>query len=236
MATNLDRFSEAFVSLKKKDLIKKLNLLEIGSAYGAVFIKALENGAIFFANDIEPVHLEIIKNKINTNDTLFTLAAEFPYELDFENDFFDGILISHVLHFFTGIEIVNALRIIKNWLKTGGKTYIINETPYLSNWERFLPEYLERKSRNEEWPGEIENPGVYCNFRTTELPEFGHWLDHETLKNAELKSGFLECEIKDIAYINRAGQFPKDLLMEQEGKESVGCCLTKTIQGDVCDS
>lgn len=229
MATQLDHFSKAFISLPKNNAGQKIKLLEIGSAYGVAALKALGNGGVVFANDIDMIHLAILFKKAagDCHDRLIPVLGEFPEELEFPDNYFDGILISRVMHFFTGENIVLSLKKLKQWIKPGGKIYIVNETPYLCNWQKFLPDYLARKARGDEWPGLILDPKIYANFRSVDLPDLVHWLDRETLKYAILKAGFVENEIDSLEYINREGQFPDDLIMPSEGRESVGCCLTK---------
>ncbi|MBP9722625.1 MAG: class I SAM-dependent methyltransferase [Gammaproteobacteria bacterium] len=141
MAVNLDKFSEAFVSMPK-NTANQVKLLEIGAAYGAASLRALENGAIVFANDIEIKHLAILSKKASahTRDQLTLVAGKFPDELKFPENYFDAILISRVMHFFTGEDIIKSLKILRDWIKPGGKIYIVVETPYLSNWQKFLPE------------------------------------------------------------------------------------------------
>ncbi|MBP9777557.1 MAG: class I SAM-dependent methyltransferase [Rickettsiaceae bacterium] len=228
MAVNLDNYSQSFVSIPKIT-INQVKLLEIGAAYGIASLQALNNGAIVFANDIEIMHLAVLFNKVaeSSKDRLIPVVGKFPDELDFPENYFDGILISRVMHFFNGETIVKSLEKLRGWVKPEGKIYIINETPYLSNWQKFIPEYLSRKGRGIEWPGIILDPKVYANFRSGDLPDLVHWLDHDTLKHAILKAGFVDDEIESLEYINRSGQFPDDMIMPSEGRESIGCCIIK---------
>lgn len=42
-----------------------------------------------------------------------------------------------------------------------GKIYIVCETPFLKNWQRFIPEFNRRVGNKVEWPGEITEPAEY---------------------------------------------------------------------------
>lgn len=149
--------------------------------------------------------------------TLTTALGSFPEQLTFPEKSFQKILISRVLHFFTGEQIESAIQVAYKWLKPGGKLYIVCETPFLQNWSSFLPEYERRKRESVEYPGEITNPKSWENNRTDNLPDFVHWLDKETLEKLVVSSGLAICE---SGYVDRKGQFPPDLL--SEGRESVG--------------
>ena len=73
------------------------------------------------------------------------IPGELPDELiGLPEKFFDAILICRVLHFFTGAKIEESLALLSKLLAPGGKIYIVCETPYLKNWQRFIPEFNKR--------------------------------------------------------------------------------------------
>ncbi len=228
MTTTLDYFSKSFAcsSSKSKD---RARLLEIGAAYGIASLEALRNGSTVIANDIDPIHLAIMANKASKEHhcNLQTVTGIFPEELEFPENYFDGALICRVMHFFTAQRIIDSLKILRKVIKPSGKIYIVNETPYLANWSSFIPEYNARKSQGIKWPGIITNPEQYCSSRAGQLPSLVHWLDQDTLLQALSEAGFVDSEVEEMKYINRAGQFPQDILMPSEGRESIGCCITK---------
>lgn len=127
-----------------------------------------------------------------------------------------------VLHFFDGPDFLQALKILYDWLKPGGRLYLVNETPYLGNWKEFIPVFEQRLAKSEPWPGVITEPTNYEKSRSKSLPPLVHWLDKQTLQKALNQTGF---NIKKISYIDRAGQFPDDLLLD--GRESVGVVAVK---------
>ncbi len=225
--TPCDPYSQQFIESAKKIGEIGGNVLEIGAAFGAASLQALKYGATVFCNDIEPQNLAVIYNRYTqefSNDKLILVPGSFPEELlGLPKNYFDAILICRVLHFFPGKQIEQSLQHIASLLKQNGKVYIICETPYLKNWQKFIPEHEKRMSSGIEWPGEIFNPAEFeSSGRAASLPQFVHWITKEvldrTLNRANLK-------IDQSSYINRAGQFPDDLILN--GQESVGAIAIK---------
>lgn len=226
---SFDPYTFKFLSFIKNFNNKACKVLEIGAGLGYASIAALKNGAEVFCNDIEPLNLAFIENKykasinfdeyISCSKNLNLLPGSFPEELQaLPPSSFDAILISRVLHFFSGEKIHAALKLIFKLLKSQGRIYIICETPYLKNWVKFIPEYELRVQNNVEWPGEISNPSQFeSSGRSASLPELVHWFTKEAMENALLKNNF---KILASSYINRINQFPSDLLLD--GRESLG--------------
>jgi ubiquinone/menaquinone biosynthesis C-methylase UbiE len=109
----------------------------------------------------------------------------FPDELaGLPENHFDAILICRVLHFFTGDMIDKSLQQLSRYLKTGGKLFVVCETPYLKNWQSFIPEYDKRIADGIKWPGEITNPADYeSSGRAATLPKFVHWISKDILEH-----------------------------------------------------
>lgn len=208
-------------------------VLEIGAAFGAATLEAIAKGATVFCNDIDPENLAVVRKRLlevdfdeadsatGDSNKLVLIPGSLPNELSgLPERFFDAILICRVLHFFTGAKIEESLLLLSKLLAPKGKIYIVCETPYLKNWQRFLPEFQNRIERNIEWPGEITNPAEFeSSGRAASLPKFVHWITKEVLERSLSRNGF---DIEHSDYINRAGQFPEDLLLPEHGKESVG--------------
>jgi len=216
-------------------------VLEIGAAFGAATLEVLAAGVTIFCNDIDPANLAVVRQRFVrlTDDTsesitgdcnkLVLLPGEFPNELiGLPEGQFDAILISRVLHFFSGSKIEESLVLLSKLLSPIGKIYIVCETPFLKNWRRFIPEFNKRVQNDEEWPGEITEPEKYENSgRANSLPKFVHWITKEVLERSLIKAGF---SIEHSAYIDRSGQFPDDLL--EDGRESVGAIGMKGVKID----
>jgi SAM-dependent methyltransferase len=149
------------------------------------------------------------------------LPGALPHELSgLPVRSFDAILISRVLHFFTGEKIDESLQLLSTLLTPGGKIYVVCETPFLKNWDLFIPELNKRIEQGVEWPGEITNTDAFDRSgRAASSSRFINWITKEVLERSIVRAG-LDLEYAD--YINRAGQFPEDLLRPEEGKESVG--------------
>lgn len=214
MTTSLDPVSQRFVDF----CTQGKHALEIGAAYGVATRAVLNNSCHITANDIDDRHLQILKNRCSNEQLKFLdlKSGAFPFELNFKQNSFDAILICRVLHFFSGEEITDSLKIAFDWLKPGGRLFVVAETPYLKNWKRFIPIYEERKQKGEKWPGIITNPEEYEGNRSRFLPEFVHWLDIDVLEKAFKQAGF---KVISSEFINRK-DFPDDI--RYDGRESVG--------------
>ncbi|MDF1757774.1 MAG: class I SAM-dependent methyltransferase [Legionellaceae bacterium] len=209
------------------------SVLEIGAAFGAATLGAIEKGVKVFCNDIAPENLAVVKNrlmKLNGNtkdinshkdDNLVLIPGKFPDELhSLPKKSFDAILVCRVLHFFSGEKIDESLAFLTKLLTPKGKLYIVCETPFLKNWQKFIPELNSRIQAGEEWPGEINNPANFeSSGRVKSLPKFVNWMTKEVLERAVKRAGLM---VEEVKYINRKGQFPDDMLLEQGGRESVG--------------
>lgn len=216
MCTTLDEVSLDFVRAASQS---SLPSLEIGAAYGVATISAIEQGAHMIANDIDVRHLQVLKDSIGQNkqSRLSLLPGKFPDELNVTDCSILNILISRVLHFFTGKEITDALTIAHKWLKPGGRIFIINETPFLKNWQNIVPIYNEKKEKGIEFPGEFSNLREIAETdRAKSLPNFFHFLDKESMRHLLEKSGF---NVEKVQYISRP-YFPEDIRLN--GRESVG--------------
>ena len=229
-----DSYSQQFIEHAGSIASCNGAVLEIGAGFGAASLRALAKGAVVYCNDIEPLNLAVIRNRYieaecksgclssvtGDDKRLILLPGSLSNELDqLPKNFFDAILICRVLHFFSGHEIERILRLMGGLLKSGGRIFVVCETPFLKNWQTFLPEYNKRLIDGVEWPGEINNPAHYENSgRVAALPDFVHWISKEILERAFKKLEFLK--IESLSYIDRKGQFPADLLLH--GEESVG--------------
>ena len=208
-------------------------VLEIGGAFGGASLSAIAKGGYVFCNDIYVNNLAVVHQRfletMPQNDTdvvtgdasqLTLLPGSFPEDLGgLPASFFDAILICRVLHFFKGSKIEESLSLAAKLLKPGGKIYIVCETPFLKNWDLFIPELNKRIAQRVEWPGEITNTDEFDRSgRASASSRFIHWITKDVLERSLLRAGFT---IEHAEYINREGQFPADLLRPEEGRESV---------------
>lgn len=173
-------------------------------------------------------HASHTKNPENNlsgdSSQLVLVPGSFPDELKgLPRNYFDAILVCRVLHFFKGDKIDQSLQLLSSLLKPNGKLFVVCETPYLKNWQKFIPVYQKRFSEGVEWPGEIDKPADYENSgRAASLPSFVHWMTKEILERSLQKA---KLEVGFLSYIDRKNQFPSDLLLD--GRESVGAVAIK---------
>lgn len=228
-----DPISQQFIEHAKASVSRGGKVLEIGAAFGSATLEALATGATVYCNDINPENLAVVRRRFLENSThlsesasgddsqLILLPGALPEELQsLPENSFEAILICRVLHFFTGKKIEESLHLLSKLLTPGGKIYVVCETPYQKNWQKFIPEFNNRVARNEEWPGEITNPAAYeQEGRVSSLPKIVHWMTKEIIERCLSRANLtVEC----AGYINRAGQFPTGILLPQYKKESVG--------------
>lgn len=222
MVESLDEFSAEFIEHAAST---KYPALDIGCAFGIATIPALLKGSTIIANDLYEGHLNVLKENVpeKFRKGLTLLAGNFLtlfHGVDWENHF-NSILVSRVLHFFKGCDIKKSFSLFFKILKNGGKIFVVNETPYLKNIEKFHPVYEERLKENNPWPGEIEDFKSFDSRKGTNLPDFMHLLDIPILERVAKETGFI---IERSSYIKR-DNFPKDIMFD--GKESVGIILQK---------
>lgn len=223
MTSTLDEFSHEWVKWARNS--DGLNA-DIGAAYGVATLAALENSqAQVLAIDLDPGHLEVLKTRaqdIGAGSRLRTAAGNFPDNFSsLENESLENILICRMLHFFNGSQLQNAINWCFQKIKPGGRLILVNETPYLRNFQSFIPIYEERKKRGDEFPGFIDDVKKIAPERAPFLPAQMHLLDEEVLSRVCKKAGF---KIEKSALIARP-EFPTDIQLD--GRESVGVIALK---------
>lgn len=212
--------AEAFVQYAK---IAKQALLDIGAAYGATTIPALENGADVIACDLSKEHLSILNKSVKKQyrPHLKTIIGSFPENLKFDHASLSGILISNVLHFMSGESIERGLRDCWEWLETGGRLFITVMTPHLSFYHQLIPEYEAKVVNGDKWPG-IFNPKLVATEKWKDnVPDFVHLFEIDTIKKVVENAGFHIDHIGYFCYNNYPDEHRTD------GKEFISLCATK---------
>ena len=153
MSDTMEYFAERFV---EQAAACRSPILDVGCAYGIATRAALEAGATVVASDMEQGHLDVLLNETpdELRDKLTTRVGVLP-GLAFPNESFEGILCSRLLHFLLPEELRLAMRDMHNWLRPGGRLYIVVDTPYTGFWFSTATDYERRKAGGEEWPGFI---------------------------------------------------------------------------------
>lgn len=219
MLSSLDVYTQAFVDFSASCA---LPVMDIGAAYGLTTLPALQKGAKVIAVDLDLRHLDILRQRAGQDAArLETLCGAFPEEIDAADASLGAALAARVLHFLTPEQLEQAAGKLYRWLAPNGKVFITAETPYLSNWETFIPVYEKRKAEGDPWPGLVEDVMRYVPERGKNLPPQMLFLDPGTLKRVFSAAGFI---VETVDFIPRP-DFPDDL--RRDGRESVGLIARK---------
>lgn len=202
MFEKTDAFAEAFVRCAGD--VAPRPVLEIGCAYGVATIPALEAGGHVVACDMEPGHLDILRDKVppKLRPRLELVAGQLP-DIDFEPGRFAALLCSRVLHFLEGEDIDTSVRKMFEWLAPGGRLFLVADTPY-GIWRKKIPDFEAGKQRGERWPGMMV--GLHNWLATGPpakpilRPPFMNLLDPELLSRTCTEAGF---EVQQASFIAR---------------------------------
>ena len=220
MTTQLDPYSQKFVD---HAATTSGVCLEIGAAYGIATLAVLSRGGKIICNDLDARHLALVKQQAAAQNLdlslLTTMLGDFLTDLDLAENSIEAILICRVLHFLNGQEVEQAMQKMFNWLKPGGKVFIIADTPYLKVWTAFIPEYEQRVSDGVLWPGIIANLHKY--FPNILVPNMLNTFDVAVLSRVLTKQGF---DLESIEYLDRQ-DFPPD--RQLDGRESIAAIACK---------
>lgn len=220
MTTQLDEVSQEFTEYAGS---VDGPVLEVGAAYGIATLTALAQGAKIICNDIDPRHLMIVKQQavLQGLDTtrLEILRGDFKSDIELPPNCLEAVLMCRVLHLFDGPGIERSLYKAFQFLKPGGKIFVVADTPYLGITASFIPEYQKRIKHGAKWPGLISNAQKY--FNDSHIPNFINLLDPETLTRSLEDQGFI---IEKMNFIER-WDFPENRRMD--GRESIGVVAYK---------
>ncbi len=224
MSLTIDPFTENF--LEHCEANPGVCVFEGGAAYGAATHLALVKGARVTANDSEQKHLDLLYQHAPEEFlSALTLApGKLPHDLDFPANTYDVIYSSRMLHFLTGEEVDTCMGKFFNWLKEGGKIFIIVESPYLGCYSSFIPTYEKKKKQGDLWPGLIEDTSPFKFIRYNNIPEFLNFFDTSIMKRVAEKAGFF---VERCDFINR-NDFPSEIQLD--GRESVGLVAMKPLR------
>jgi hypothetical protein len=193
-----DYFSKEWIDFSGR---AKLPSLEIGAAYGVATIPALESGATIIANDIDPRHLDILKQRVPAplQKNLILRPGRFPGDIEFDPHSLEAILICRVLHFFDQPTIELAFQKMSSWLAPKGRLFALTETPYLKNFQEFIPIYESRVAAGEKFPGYVEDVMKVAPERGKTLPPAIHFMNVDVLSRLAKNAGLIIKECHTIS-------------------------------------
>lgn len=214
MTSTRDPVSEEFIRFARG---ASRPALDVGAAYGIATRELIAAGKEVWMNDLDPRHLDAFESTLRPEERglLRKLPGDF-LSLGIGEGALGAILMCRVLHFFRGEQIRRAATLAARWLAPGGRVHVVCETPYLRNFQAFIPIYEERRLRGVEWPGFISDVAAVAPERAPFLPKEMHLLDPEVLTREFERAGFRTIRCATMA----RADFPADL--QWDGRESVG--------------
>ena len=216
----LDDVTIQFIDYSK---YAKLPVLEIGAAYGVVYLECLRNGATVIANDIDENHLKVIYEKSSEIDRkkLILIPSDFE-DISLLEGSLSAVLCCRVIHFFDPDKLMRCVRKTYSCFENGGKAFFTVESPYLKNWNGFSKEFEKRKELGDRFAGYVRTRDYINNGEIADnLPEFMHFFDEEILSNIFKTYGF---KIEKCFLFARP-YFPEEVQLD--GRESVGLIAVK---------
>lgn len=218
MKVEIDEFTQEFINIAKNNSEK---VLEMGTAYGYIVQKVLENGGKIVANDLSHEHLNIlIKNtKQEYRNNLFIKQGAFP-NIDFPANSFAAILTSRMMHFLDIEQFKTGMKKIYNWLKPGGKFVFIALSPYhYTLVDKFSPIYKERWTSGNHWPGLVEDNKKLAGILAEDVPDFIQVFDIDQLELVMPQFGFNIDKIKLFDFES----------YDSNGRGHIGMIATKIV-------
>ncbi|KXV15347.1 hypothetical protein CR51_03275 [Caballeronia megalochromosomata] len=187
----LSKYTRAFIRFARK---QGGVVLDIGAGYGTASLPALSKGTRVIANDISRTQLEQIRKAAPAEfkSNLVLLEGAFP-RFDLDAASLDAILASHVLHFLAPDDFRAGIARLHDWLKPGGKAFVLCFTPYHRFMARMIPDYERAVASGSAWPGLTEDSDRYALVPKL-LPATVNLMDPTVLAREFLRAGFrIEC-------------------------------------------
>lgn len=195
-------------------------ILELGAGYGSISAEVAKLNNKVVCNDASKSQLKQIEKTLANYTDCTIITGKFPEELSFSSKTFDVIYSSRMLHLLKPSKLISGIDKIYDWLKTGGKAFLIIDTPYLKLLEKFIPIY-ESKKLTSKFPGFIDNLSLYVTKNYDSLPNSANFLDVPILSRLFKQPKW---KIEKIDYIPRP-DFPDYLKLDN--RESAGIIIKK---------
>lgn len=203
-------------------------VLDMGCAYGAIVLKALDEGAKkIIACDMEQKHLDLLRSQLSSGEAkrVEILQGVLPEGFNIKPDSIAGIYISHVLEYLNDREASVSLEHFYRWLKLGGKLFIKCYTIYIKKFinEKFQIEYQNRLKQNVKWPGYFEDINQYYCLDKSAFQKSLHIFDLPILINALQEIGF---NINYAEYLDGRENYASEETWH-DGREYLGIIAVK---------
>ena len=222
MLTNIDALTQLFIDEATQSKYHSSFSLDVGAAYGIATLAVLNKGGSIVENDTDPNHLATIENQFGQSERLKLCVGDIRRDIQLPSESISCALLSRVLHFFYGNEIIACLKKIHQWLIPGGNIFVSNETPYFGTTRNFIPIYEQQKADGHPWPSLIESIDYFCSEKAPFVDLPVHLFDEDLCYKVAHESGFT---ITHLFYINRKGSFPENALYD--GRESIAFVAQK---------
>ncbi|PCH53727.1 MAG: hypothetical protein COC22_01845 [Flavobacteriaceae bacterium] len=229
MINIIDSITEKFI---KQAVNNNGNHLEIGSAYGNIALELLERGCKnYTAIDLDIRHLKILARRVKEThphliNNIKLIQGSFPQEVKLEDNNYDSILISRVLHFLSPEEILVVIADMHRILKPQGKIYVICASTYNKAFASFIPIFEEAKKNGVKYPGYTQEKDKHTDLSLideeaikTIHPGDYTFFDHDSFAEFFEDSGF---KVEEYAYIPYNGSS-----VSLDGRENVGAIMVK---------
>ncbi len=169
-------------------------MLDVGSGTGVATLPALTTGAGVIALDMEETHLKVLREMTPERylPRLRTVTGHFPEALEDIDEPLGAVLISQILGFLSGDEIMMGFQYLFEKMTSGAKLFVINYTPYITLTAEFISVYERRCGEQDPWPGLISELRDYCtNPRLLyNLPNTLNLMDPTILAREAIRAGF----------------------------------------------
>ncbi|MCP4001107.1 MAG: class I SAM-dependent methyltransferase [Gammaproteobacteria bacterium] len=217
----LDEYADEFI---RSSSTPDNEMLDIGCAYGVATIPALRKGARITACDMDRRHLDILKSRApeDMHDRLTLFTGALP-DIDLQDNYYNAILCSRVLHFLSGDEIDASIRNMFRWLKPGGHLYLVADTPW-GIWRNFIPTWEKNVANHERWPGHMPKPINFLPYKPSSDdvgPPLMNLLDPTLLRRTCEEAGFI---VDKASFVDRSDFGDKGRM---DGRENCGLAAHK---------
>lgn len=186
----LDEFSEAFVAAASRAAPRPV--VDIGAGFGVATLAALNAGATVISNDVEPEHLTALQSRTpaDQQSRLTLMPGRFPDDIQLDDGSAAAVLLSRVLHFFDGPQLLRSIETLHRWLQPGGCAFVVCDASLFLKQPPLRAAYEAQLAAGQEWPGFVRGVHQLLPERADQIPDQLHYLDPDTLARAFEQAGF----------------------------------------------